>query len=339
MADKKAIDRNPGNDRTVLFCHVKNEAPFMLEWIAYHLVIGFDEIVICSNPSTDGTEDILKILAKANHIKHLRTTVKPGQSAHEAAIAEFDRACGYQSGNWYMWLDADEFLNVHVGTGTVSDLKVALKGYSGILVNWRIFGSGGNATFKGRFICPAFSKAAAKERVANLEVKTFFKYGADFKGFSPKFSHRPLINYGTELHPDCFLTGSGNPALYDSDRNIEWITGEGDKSFHLVEKEEFGWKLAQVNHYAVRTPEMFKLKRARGRASVRIDKTQQNERYRDNFFKRYDKNDVDDTSILRWQAKTTSMIDELCRLPGMVQAVKDAAAKTTAELIALGGPL
>ncbi len=308
----------------------------MLEWIAYHLAIGFDEIVICSNPSTDGTEEILEILSKAGRIKHLRTTVRTGQSPHEAAVAEFNRSCGYKLGHWYMWLDADEFLNVHVGTGTVSDLQAALAGYSGILINWRIFGSSGNTTFPGRFIDPAFTKAAASGRVANLEVKSFFRYGADFRGFSPKFSHRPLINFGTELHPECFLTGSGKPALYTSDRNIEWITGGGEKSFHLVEEAEFGWKLAQVNHYAVRTPEMFKLKRARGRASVRIGKTQQNERYRDNFFKRYDKNDVDDTSILRWQSRTTSMINELYRLPGMAQVVQDATAKTQAELASLG---
>lgn len=336
MANTRTIDSAPGSERAVLFCHVKNEAPFMLEWIAYHLVIGFDEIVVCSNPSTDGTEEILEVLAKAGRIKHLRTTVRSGQSAHEAAVAEFNRSCAYKPGHWYMWLDADEFLNVHVGAGTVSDLEVALAGYSGILINWRIFGSGGNTTFPGRFIDPAFTKAAAKERVANLEVKSFFRYGADFRGFSPRFSHRPLINFGTELHPDCFLTGNGKPALFTSDRNIEWITGGGEKSFHLVEEAEFGWELAQINHYAVRTPEMFRLKRARGRASVRIGKTQQNERYRDNFFKRYDKNDVDDTSILRWQSETTLMINEMCQLPGMAEAVQDAAAKTRAELVLLG---
>jgi hypothetical protein len=37
--------------RKVLFSAMKNEAPFVLEWIAYHKAIGFDEIVICSNPS------------------------------------------------------------------------------------------------------------------------------------------------------------------------------------------------------------------------------------------------------------------------------------------------
>ena len=336
MANRNTICSDVGTDQAVLFCHVKNEAPFIVEWIAYHKAIGFDEIVICSNPSTDGTEEILEALSNAGLIKHIRTTVKTGQSVHEAAVAEYNGSVGYTPGQWYMWLDADEFLNVHVGSGSVSDLLVALRGYSGILVNWRIFGTSGNVIFPGKFIDAAFSKAAAKGRVANLEVKTFFKFGVEFQGFSPKYSHRPLMDKGARLKPENFLTGCGKPALSTSARNVEWLTGVGEKSFHLVEEAEFGWKLAQVNHYAVRTPEMFMLKRARGRASVPLGKTQQNERYRDNFFKRYDKNDEEDTSVLRWKEKTALVIAEMHRLPGMQEAVQNAELKTRAELVALG---
>lgn len=34
-----------------LFSAMKNEAPFLLEWVAYHKAIGFDRIVIYSNDS------------------------------------------------------------------------------------------------------------------------------------------------------------------------------------------------------------------------------------------------------------------------------------------------
>lgn len=261
-----------------------------------------------------------------------------GESVHQAAVAEFNRSVGYTHGHWYMWLDADEFLNVHLGSGSVSDLLGALRGYFGILVNWRVFGASGNARFPGYFIDAAFDKAAAEERAANLEVKTFFQFGADFQGFSPKHSHRPLIARVNLLKPENFLTGCGNPALSTSSRNMEWLSGVGNKSYHFVERAEFGWKLAQVNHYAVRTPEMFKLKRARGRASVPLGKAQEKERYRDRYLRYYDKNDVEDTTILRWKAKTASVISELYRLPEMKEAVLNAALRTRAALAALGVP-
>jgi glycosyltransferase involved in cell wall biosynthesis len=325
-----------GVGHTVLFCHVKNEAPFILEWIAYHIAIGFDEIVICSNPSTDGTEEILEVLSKSGRIRHIRATVEMRQSAHEASVTEFNRSVGYVPGHWYIWLDADEFLNVHVGSGLVSDLLAALGEYSGILVNWRIFGTSGNAYFPGRFIDSAFIKAAAKERAANLEIKTLFRFGDDFQGFSQKYSHRPLVKKVNLLKPESFLTGCGDPALSTSSRNIEWLSGVGSRAFHFVEEAEFGWKLAQVNHYAVRTPEMFKLKRARGRASVPLGSIQNKQRYREKYLKYYDKNDVEDTTILRWKEKTASVIDELLRLPKMQEAVQNAALRTRAELAALG---
>ncbi|HSF92434.1 MAG TPA: glycosyltransferase family 2 protein, partial [Paracoccaceae bacterium] len=49
---------------------MKNEAPFILEWVAYHQIIGFDKFVIFSNDSTDGTTEILDALDRAGIINH-----------------------------------------------------------------------------------------------------------------------------------------------------------------------------------------------------------------------------------------------------------------------------
>ena len=51
-----------GAARKVLFSAMKNEAPFVLEWVAYHKVIGFDEIVIAFNDCDDGTAELLRAL-------------------------------------------------------------------------------------------------------------------------------------------------------------------------------------------------------------------------------------------------------------------------------------
>ncbi len=42
------------NHKSVLVAIAKNEAPYFLEWIIYHkYIVGFDEIVIYDNDSTD----------------------------------------------------------------------------------------------------------------------------------------------------------------------------------------------------------------------------------------------------------------------------------------------
>ncbi|HLQ18006.1 MAG TPA: glycosyltransferase family 2 protein, partial [Tabrizicola sp.] len=42
----------------VLVSAMRNEGPFLLEWVAYHRVIGVRQIVIVSNGSTDGSDEI-----------------------------------------------------------------------------------------------------------------------------------------------------------------------------------------------------------------------------------------------------------------------------------------
>ena len=43
----------------VIITTMKNEAPYILEWVAHHLVIGFDHIVVLTNDCTDTTNAIL----------------------------------------------------------------------------------------------------------------------------------------------------------------------------------------------------------------------------------------------------------------------------------------
>ena len=49
--------------RTFLFSCMRNEAAYALEWVAYHRMIGFERIVICTNDCTDGTDALLDALA------------------------------------------------------------------------------------------------------------------------------------------------------------------------------------------------------------------------------------------------------------------------------------
>ncbi len=189
VADHTAMVAVAG-PRTVLFSAMKNEAPFLLEWVAYHQAIGFDEIVICSNPSNDGTIEVLAALARAGAVRHLTTTPPQGQSPQAAAVDMFEAQVGYRPGDWYLWLDADEFLNVHAGAGTVQDLIAAMGDCTCALINWRIFGANGHARFPGRFISDDFAKASAPGFRRNRAVKTLFRCGDTFPGFARKGIHR-----------------------------------------------------------------------------------------------------------------------------------------------------
>lgn len=59
-----------------------------------------------------------------------------------AAYARIEKLPVLREADWAMVLEADEFLNVHLGNGTISDLIEAAPQATAFLINWRIAGSG-----------------------------------------------------------------------------------------------------------------------------------------------------------------------------------------------------
>lgn len=302
---------------------MRNEAAFLLEWVAYHRVIGFSQIVVCANPSTDGTDKLLAALAEAGAITYLPTEPGLDQSPLEAAAATFEAKVGYRDGVCYGWLDADEFLNVHCGEGKVPDLITALGAAQGIMLNWRLFGTNGHQHFPGRFISADFARASTPQFVANLETKPFFRKSADVTGFARIGQERPALAKDHSLTARDFLGGNGRPLLADEERTVAWLAGEPVARTNLAARREAGAALAQINHYAVRTPDHYRLKQARGRGYLKTGATGRM-RYDATYFSRFDRNEVEDRTILHWEAEVTREIARLMQVPAIARAQDEA---------------
>ncbi|MBL9061030.1 glycosyltransferase family 2 protein [Tabrizicola sp.] len=333
-AEGPASARPVGTGRKVLFSAMKNEAPFLLEWVAYHKAIGFDEIVICSNPSNDGTEELLAALAGAGEIGHLRATVPPGASPQYLATQAFEREVGFRDGDWYLWLDADEFLNVHVGDRTVTALVDAMGGKQVALIKWRIFGSSGRKTFPGRFVSDAFTGAAEAKFKFNSGLKSFFRFGPALHGFARHGIHRPRVVRDSGLGPEDVLVGTGKTSAPDHKIHRRWLAGDDFVRTSSVSPFECGWALAQINHYMVRTADHFALKALRGRGYMPRQRVGTNSRHTPQFFAEHDRNEAEDRSILHWDGAVTEGIARLRALPA-VAAADHAARDLVREALAL----
>ena len=105
----------------------KNEGAFLLEWIAYHKILGFTDTVILSNDCEDGSDEMLDHLSKSGEIIHLRNDGPYDDRGIQFAALELaGRQKGLKEADWIMHLDIDEFLNIHVGDGQIGDLITAL---------------------------------------------------------------------------------------------------------------------------------------------------------------------------------------------------------------------
>lgn len=296
----------------VLVSAMRNEGPFILEWVAYHRVIGIDRIVVISNGSTDGSDELLAALSDAGELTFLRTTPGWGVAPQDAAVQAFETEVGYREGVWYLWLDADEFLNVHVGDRTVQALVAEVGAAQAVMLNWRIFGSGGNDSFSGRHLSADFVGASKLGFVANLETKPMFRHGTRMAGFSPNAAGLPRLVPGAAVAAEDCLGGNGKPLDLNAPRTLAWLERRAIQGRNnLASRREFGWNLAQVNHYSVRTPDHFRLKAARGRGMVSTGPKRPNTRHTPSYFDRFDRNEAEDSSILHWEQAVTKEIDRL----------------------------
>jgi glycosyltransferase involved in cell wall biosynthesis len=93
---------------SVALCAImKNEYRYILEWVAYHRLLAFDQIIVYSNDSDDGSLDLLDVLAQNGIVVHRRQStgndLAPQYAAYNDCIAR-------SATEWICFLDADEFL-------------------------------------------------------------------------------------------------------------------------------------------------------------------------------------------------------------------------------------
>lgn len=321
--------------RKILFSAVKNEGPFLVEWIAYHRVIGFDRIVIVSNDSEDGTTGLLDGLHAAGVIHHIHHSVGPDESPQGKAAQVGNESGLIGDGDWVLWIDADEFLNIHAGQGRVDDLLALMDEAQGMLIPWRLFGDSGNQTFPGRFISRDFTRAAERDFAGNMIIKTFFRHRHGVTALGLIANHRPTL--ATKHRPSHFLNAAGRHIHSAYPIHRRWLRGVEGKANFNIPPEDYHWELCQINHYTVRSPDVFSLKNARGRGyrNFRRGELRYRDRHTAKFYEQNNRNEAEDISILRHEAATTREIETLMGLPGIAELHQTACQRTAESIAAL----
>ena len=162
--------------RACLVVTVRDEAPYILEWVAYHRVIGFTDIIVFQNDSTDFTHQILRQLQATGAIAYRYNSAVRGR--HQ--VRAYKRATKleeYLSSDWIMALDIDEFLHIRVGRGHLTDLVATAGDADQILVNWKRFGSGTQLRIIGGLVTRRFVLAEWCEPITTelRPFKTLFR--------------------------------------------------------------------------------------------------------------------------------------------------------------------
>jgi len=283
---------------------MKNEGPFILEWLAFHRMIGVDDILVYTNDCTDGTDTLLDLLQDRGLVQRRdnpfhQTGGKPQHAALEAARHEEV----VQNAGWIACIDVDEFITIHIGEGTLADLYAAVPDANVISLTWRLFGNSDVTAYEDRFVTEQFTRCAPK-LIRRPHQAWGFKSILRNEGLFETFGvHRPKG-----------LRAGAAP-------RVRWVNGSGKpmparflKSGWRSGMDSYGYDLVTLNHYSVRSAESFLVKRDRGRVNhVNRD---QGEAY---WF-RMNNNAETDPSIARLNAAHHAAYEELLQDPEIAAA-------------------
>lgn len=322
---------------SLLFSAQKDEGAFLLEWVLYHHLIGLDNIVIYSNDCSDGSDVLLNLLQDEGLLTHYTTTPNADESAQGHAAKHMFSSDHYRQADWVTWVDADEFLNIQHGRGKIDDLIHGLGDAHGTFMNWRLFGDNGLSGWSDGLVLEMQTGCARKGNNENNPVKAFFRPSEAVKDL---YIHRPIFGEDFVSLDQTYVDSEGDPIP------MEMLTGKRPHGppIQVHQPRKRRYSLAQVNHYAVRTFDVFSLKKFRGSGMKPVGGSAElrGRRHGDKFWIKRNRNEVQDMSIQRHLPALKQLRQEWLSKPKIRAAHYDCCAALShrlAELEASGHPM
>lgn len=275
----KAIQRNREDaskkfqTELAIIAIAKNEAPYIREWIAYHLSVGVEKIYLYDNDSEDDLQTIVADYVDRGEVVYIAFSGKNKQmEAYNHAIQHYKDEVRYMA-----FIDCDEFLVAPKTNNllhTVDSLMKKIPNAGGVGVNWALYGSSGYEKRQQGLITEIFLKRGQDNAWPNFHVKTICNPRLIKDYISPHF---PIYQRGA------------------------WSVDSKGKRQRLWFNHDVDFSELRCNHYFCKSKEEFLLKRSRGMAD-------RQEQYDFTKFDEYDLNDVYDDIMLKYAEKIKQRI-------------------------------
>lgn len=245
-------------DHYLAICVIaKNEGPYFKEWLDWHISKGVDKFYVYDNESTDNTKEILRPYIEKGVVEYIPF---PGYRRQLAAYDDCFRRHRFDT-RWLAFIDMDEFI-VPLKDESIPDFLHRFEQAPAVEINWLIYGSGAQRKKLPGSMMERFRLHSRPEHPLNHHVKSIVN---------------PRRVYG--------MIGCHEAARIDGNA----LDSHGVRIKTAWRDREPQQDVIRVNHYAVRSYEEFAEKQLRGRASGR------DREVKEEYFTRYDLNDVDET--------------------------------------------
>lgn len=241
--------------KLAVICSIKDEAPYIIDWVAYYRALGFERIVIFQNNSVDGSDHLCTALKDAGYIHYIDNSNAEGAPWHYKKAPPFRRAYGralrldcVQTADYIFPVDIDEYLELPKDENFPAMLT-RLNYPDVVSFAWRVFGSSGLKQFKPAPVAERFTQAA--EPSDQGTTRSFHQMKSVYPPKSTRFYnlHRPNIK---------------------KTATTRWVSPNGQDILEAActsnTLADFDYSYANLRHYHVKSLSEFKLKLVRGTA-------------------------------------------------------------------------
>lgn len=267
---------------------LKDEGPYLLEWLAHYRLLGVSRFYLADNGGSDDTSELLERLDRAGLVTRIEWPSLEKRGFQVAAYSEMFERFGAEV-DWMAFIDGDEFVLLSPQVDTLPELIGQIADGAGVInLNWAIYGSSGHAENDGRLVMERFTNRAEQKFHVNNHTKFIVRTAALERLTNPHFVH---------LKP-------GYRAV-DSNGDLLVMPNVGRTA-------EVIWGAARINHYVVKSRGEFEIKLTHGRVDGGNPP-------RDlSFFNGHDRNEIYDPMPAEIVADTKREIE---RLKAMISAV------------------
>jgi hypothetical protein len=239
----------------------RDRGPWIVEWLAFHLLVGFNRFFIYAHKCRDDMTAVLLSLSRHYPISvyGIEHDAQPQLAAYRHAWAEHGEQV-----DWMAFLDGDEFL-LPLQTPTIGEALAPFErpDLSALAVYWLCYGGNGHIEEPAGLVMQNYPRHSAPDYLPNRHVKSIVR------------GRQPIVINGSHV----FATPRGT---FDE----------------LVRPVHQGWMKEQpashrtlrINHYAVQSFSFFKQTKQRMGAA---DGNPQLIRP-DSWYHDYDRNECDD---------------------------------------------
>jgi hypothetical protein len=292
---------------------MRNEGPFIVEWVAWYRRLGFTDLVVVTNNCTDHSPELLDALQAAGWVHHLRRDIPPDHRITVRKLALAREHPAVRQADWVLTCDVDEFLVIHPGQGLLADLLAPQHDPDGaprclgMAINWQVFGTDGKTRFEDRPVHRQFFRACGRHHPLSRNVKSLFRCP---KWFDALGEHGPR---GLSLARAGRAWG---------DPGMVWITPDGrplpewtpdGPYLRKTAAGQVSFRVAQMNHYMLRSAETYSLK------AGTLSPVGLKDRYTPRYFQAADSGEERDETALRHAGAFDAVFQAAMALPDVAR--------------------